>query len=142
MATKTQQIREMMSTDPVCIPADRSAAAAAGAMRDAHIGDVIVQDDGEVCGIVTDRDIVVRVVAEQRAPDTVKLGEICSRDLAVVSPDDTVAKAIGLMRDRALRRLPVLEGGRPVGIVSLGDLAMRRDPESALGAISAAPANM
>lgn len=130
-----------MSSDPVCLPAGSTVAAAAAAMRDADIGNVIVQDDGQVCGIVTDRDIVVRVVADGRAPDTVKLGEICSQDLTVVSPNDDVDDAVALMRGRALRRLPVVDGGRPVGIVSLGDLAVERDPESALGGISAAPAN-
>jgi CBS domain-containing protein len=137
-----QKIRNVMQKDPVCLSAGSPVSAAATAMRDAGIGDVIVEDDGQVCGIVTDRDIVVRVVAEQRAPDSVKLGEICSRELITVAPDDPVDDAVETMRSRALRRLPVLEGGRPVGIVSLGDLAMERDPHSALGAISAAPANV
>jgi len=136
----TQRVRDIMN-EPICLEADRPVTEAATAMRDAGIGDVIVRDEDEVCGIVTDRDIVVRVVAEGRRPDEMKLADICSRDLTVVSPDDPVEDAIRKMREKALRRLPVLEGGRPVGVVSLGDLAIERDPESALGAISAASPN-
>jgi CBS domain-containing protein len=94
-----------------------------------------------VCGIVTDRDVTVRVVAEGRPPETTELKEICSRDLATLAPDDTVEEAVRVMRDKALRRLPILDGGRPVGIVSLGDLAVEHDPDSALAAISTAPPN-
>jgi CBS domain-containing protein len=110
-------------------------------MRDAGIGDVIVERDGEVCGIVTDRDIVVRVAAENRTPGDVRLGDICSRELATLAATDIVEDAVRLMADKALRRLPVLDGGRAVGIVSLGDLAIERDPESALASISGAPSN-
>jgi len=110
-------------------------------MREADIGDVMVHDDGRVCGIVTDRDIVVRAVADHLAPDEVTIGEICSRELAALSPADSVDDAVRVMRDRALRRLPVMDGDRPVGIVSLGDLALVRDPGSALGTIRGAAPN-
>lgn len=130
-----------MTAEPVCLSGGSRVAAAAAAMRDAGIGDVIVKDDGQVCGIITDRDIVVRVVAEQRASDEVRLADICSRDLTVVTADDTVDHAVELMRTHALRRLPVVDHGRQVGVISLGDLALERDPGSALGAISAAPAS-
>lgn len=136
-----QTIREVMQPDPICLPATTHVTAAAIAMRDAGIGDVIVQDDDQICGIVTDRDIVVRAVAQHLSPDDVTVGDICSRDLAALDLTDTVEDAVHLMTDRALRRLPVLDGGRPVGIVSLGDLAIERDPTSALAGISSAAPN-
>jgi CBS domain-containing protein len=134
-------IREVMAPDPVCLPATATAAAAAGAMRDADIGNVIVQEDGRLAGIVTDRDIAVRVVAEGRDPNGVTLKQICSGNVVSLSPEDSVEDAVRLMRERALRRLPVIDRGHPIGIVSLGDLAIERDPQSALASISGASPN-
>jgi CBS domain-containing protein len=137
-----QSIRDVMTADPVTIADSSSGLEAAQAMRDADIGDVIVLDDGgQVCGIVTDRDIAVRLVAEGRDPSATKLQEICSRDVAAVSPSDSVGDAVKLMRAKAVRRAPVIQGGEVVGIVSIGDLAVSRDPDSALADISAAPPN-
>jgi CBS domain-containing protein len=115
---------------------------AAETMRANDIGDVVVVDDnGAISGILTDRDIVVRVVAEGRDPRATRIGDIASRELTAVSPDDPVDRAVLLMRERAIRRLPVVDKGKPVGIVSIGDLALDRDPDSALADISAAPPN-
>ena len=136
-----QSIRDVMTAHPVALPATSSVIEAARAMRDSDIGGVIVVDNGRVCGIVTDRDITVRGVAEGRDMSHLKLADVCSRVLTTVSPTDSVDDAVRLMREKAVRRLPVVEGGKPVGIVSLGDLAVTRDPQSALGNISAAPAN-
>ena len=136
-----QIIRDVMTPEPISIPATSSVAEAARAMRDADIGDVIVLKDGQVCGILTDRDIVVRGVAEGRDLAATKVGDICSQQLTSVSPTDEVEQAVLLMRDKAVRRLPVVEDGKPVGVVSIGDLAIERDPHSALGTISAAPPN-
>jgi CBS domain-containing protein len=130
-----------MTKNPVSLPGTSSVLEAARAMRDSNIGDVIVVENNKVCGIVTDRDIVIRAVAEARDPYNITLGDICSHALTTVTPTDSVDKAVQLMRDKALRRLPVVEKGQAVGIVSLGDLAVERDPESALGDISAAPPN-
>jgi CBS domain-containing protein len=91
-----------------------------------------------VCGIVTDRDIVIRGVAEGRDPSTTALGDVCSRDMTTLSPDDSVSDALRLMKDKAIRRVPVTDKGRPAGIVTLGDLAMNSDPDSALADISEA----
>jgi CBS domain-containing protein len=110
-------------------------------MRDANIGDIVVADDGQICGILTDRDVVVRAIAERRDPARTKLADICSRNLTTVSPADSLDHAVQLMRQKAIRRLPVVENGRVVGIVSIGDLALERDPTSALSDISAAPSN-
>jgi CBS domain-containing protein len=136
-----QQIRELMTPNPVALPGTASVHEASRAMRDADIGDVIVIENNRVCGIVTDRDIVVRIVAEARDPATTTLADIYSHPLLIVSPTDSVEKAVYLMRTHALRRIPVVEGGQPVGIVSLGDLAVEREPGSALGDISSAPPN-
>ena len=124
------------------MPAITSLTAAAVAMRDIGIGDVIVEEDGEVCGIVTDRDITVRVVAEAADPNLTSLSEICSRELTAIHPRASVEEAAELMSNQALRRLPVLDEGRPVGIVTLGDIVLEREPESVLAAISAAPPNV
>lgn len=137
----TQSIREVMTPDPISIPATSSVAEAARAMRDGNIGDVIVLKDSQVCGILTDRDIVIRAVAEGRDLTATKVADICSQELTTIAPTDEVEQAVRLMRDKAIRRLPVVEGGKPVGIVSIGDLAIERDPHSALGRISAAPPN-
>ena len=110
-------------------------------MRDYDVGGIVVLDDGKPCGIVTDRDIVVRGLATGRDLETTSLGEICSCDLVTVSRTDGVEDAVSLMRQRALRRLPVVDNETVVGIVSIGDLMLERDPESPLADISSAPAN-
>jgi CBS domain-containing protein len=136
-----QYLREIMTQHPLSLEASDSIVAAARTMRDGNVGDVVILEKGQIQGILTDRDIVVRALAEGRDPARTTVGEICSRELTVLSPTDSVGDAVKVMRDKAIRRLPVVEGGRPVGIVSLGDLAVERDPESALGGISAAPPN-
>ena len=136
-----QSISEVMTPNPVTVQSDASIVDAARAMREADVGPVIVLHGGEVSGIVTDRDIAIRAVAEGRDPSSTTVGEIASRDLTTLSPNDSVDDAVRMMRERAVRRLPVVEGGQAVGIVSIGDLAIERDPDSALADISAAPPN-
>lgn len=135
-----KRIRDVMTNDPRTLPASATLRDAAEEMRRADIGSVIVMKDGSICGIVTDRDLVVRGIAQGGTPET-SLADICSQDLVTLSPEQPVDEAVRLMRDRAVRRLPVEEGGRPVGIVSLGDLAIERDERSVLGQISAQPAS-
>ena len=138
----TERIPEVMTPNPQVLPASTTGREAAETMRAKDIGDVIVTDDsGNVAGILTDRDLVVRVLAEGRDPRATRVGDIASRDLAAVAPDDPVARAVQIMREKAVRRLPVIEDGKVVGIVSIGDLALDRDPDSALADISAAPPN-
>jgi CBS domain-containing protein len=110
-------------------------------MRDENIGDILITHDGELAGILTDRDIVVRVLAENLEPTDTPVGDIASHELVTVSPQDTVDDAVRLMRERSLRRIPVVDGGKCVGIVSLGDLAVEKEPDSALADISATPPN-
>jgi CBS domain-containing protein len=130
-----------MTPDPIVLKDTDTIRQAGLAMRRGDIGDVLVTRSSKVCGIVTDRDIVVRTVAEGRDPNRAMLGEICSRALVSVAPDDPIERAVELMRQNAVRRLPVVFDGTPVGIISLGDLASHRDPESALAQISDAPGN-
>jgi CBS domain-containing protein len=141
MARTAQTIRDVMTSHPTTLPKSASVVDAARTMRDSDIGDVIVVDNGHVWGIVTDRDVVVRTVAEGRNPTTTKLADICSQQLTTVSPTDSIDHAVQLMRQKSIRRLPVVENGRPIGVVSIGDLAQERDPQSALGHISSAPPN-
>lgn len=136
-----QSIRDVMTPNPISIPATSSVAEAARAMREANIGDIIVTKNSQICGILTDRDIVVRAVAEGRDLANTKVTDICSQELTTISPTDSVEDAVRLMRDKAIRRLPVVEGNKPVGVVSIGDLAVERDPHSTLGQISGAPPN-
>jgi CBS domain-containing protein len=134
-----QQVKEVMTAGPITLDRDASLAEAARVMRDRGIGDVIVVEGDDAAGIVTDRDIVIRGVAEGADPNKTRLGQVVSGDLTSVAPDDPVERAIELMREKAVRRLPVLEGGKPVGVVSLGDLAIQQDEGSVLADISVAP---
>ena len=132
------KIREVMTPNPVTLDSQTPVMRAAQAMRENDIGDVVVRHDGKLCGIVTDRDIVVRVLAAGKDPHSTKLDTVCSHDMLTISPDHDTVDAIRLMRERAIRRLPVVENNNVLGIVSLGDLAMALDPHSTLGDISAA----
>jgi CBS domain-containing protein len=137
-----EKIADLMSRDPVTLSKDAPVLEAAQAMRESDIGDVIVLDDAQqLSGIVTDRDIAIRLVAEGRDPGTTKLQEICSTNVSAVSPNDSIGDAVRLMTDKAIRRAPVVEEGKVVGIVSIGDLAVTADPDSGLADISAAPPN-
>ncbi|MBT2467983.1 CBS domain-containing protein [Streptomyces sp. ISL-66] len=135
----TRQVHEVMTGNPVTVEKLTSLAEAARVMRDAGIGDVLVVDEGRLRGILTDRDLVIRAVAENRDPADTTVQAICSTELFTIKPDDHVEQAIDLMRRHALRRLPVqTEDGELVGVVTLGDLEVERDPGSTLAAISAA----
>jgi CBS domain-containing protein len=135
-----KSVKDAMTTKPASLPASATVADAARQMRELDIGDVLVEQEGRLAGIVTDRDIVVRAIAEGRDV-TSKLGDIVSSEVVCITTAESADDAIRLMRERALRRVPVVENGRPVGIVSLGDLAEERDPRSVLGEISSAPPN-
>lgn len=138
----TRRIQDLMYANPISMTPTTSVIEAARAMRDADIGSVIVHEHDQLYGIVTDRDLVVRALAEDVNCAAMMLGDICSREPTALAPTDTVEEAVRLMRDKAIRRLPIVENGTPVGIVSLGDLAVEQDPDSVLGNISAAPPNI
>lgn len=133
-------VADVMTADPATVDAGQPVSVAAALMRDNDTGAIIVTEDGRVQGIVTDRDIAVRLVAEEKGPDT-PVREACSADVETVGPDTSIEQAVQIMRSRAVRRLPVVENDRAVGILSLGDLAMERDPDSALADISVAEGN-
>jgi CBS domain-containing protein len=134
---------EIMTSNPVCVDESAPVLEAARAMRDNHIGNVIVTRGGRVFGILTDRDIVVRCLAQEIDMRACTCGEACSSDdIVTITRDAPAEQAVKLMRDRAVRRLVVVDGDKPVGILSLGDLAKERDRKSALGEISAAAPNL
>jgi len=138
MATK---VRDVMTTDLVTCPASTTIGDAARMMRDQDIGDVLVtRDNSQLIGIVTDRDLVVRCLADGASTDAT-IDQACSDALSTIDPDSSVGDAVRMMRKKSLRRLPVVDGGRAVGIVTLGDLAIEREPDSALGDISSASPN-
>jgi len=134
-----QTVRDVMTTQPVMVEPTTMVSDIAKQMDREDIGEVLIADKGRLCGLVTDRDIVVRAIAEGRDPGSTRVDEICTHELFTVSPDDSVDEAVRIMGDRAIRRLAVVEDGSPVGVVSIGDIAVVREPESALGEISAAP---
>ena len=136
-----QAVRDVMTKDVVTCQAGDNLAQAARKMRDEDIGAVLVMKDSKLCGIVTDRDIAIRAVADGKDPNQVKLSDVCSQEVVSITPDKSVNEAVQMMRDKALRRLPVVDGGKPVGVVSLGDLAVERDGKSVLASISAAEPN-
>ncbi|MEU6820130.1 CBS domain-containing protein [Streptomyces atriruber] len=131
-------VRDVMTPGVVAVRPDASLVEAAQLMRAQDIGDVLVASEGRVLGVLTDRDIALRAVADGADPLTVSAQAVCTPNPVVVTPDEAVSAAIDLMRDHAVRRLPVVEDGHPVGMVSLGDLALSQDPTSALADISRA----
>ena len=110
-------------------------------MRDNDIGGVVITDGEQLKGFVTDRDIAVRAVADGMDVNSTTVAEIATRDVTTLEADSTIEDAIRLMKEQDIRRLPITDGGKPAGIVSLGDLAMARDDDSALADISSASPN-
>ncbi|MFZ3567193.1 CBS domain-containing protein [Streptomyces sp. BH097] len=131
-------VREVMTPGVVAVRPDASLVEAAQLMRAQDIGDVLVTDGTQVVGVLTDRDIALRAVADGADPLTVSAEAVCTPHPVAVGPDDEVSAAVALMREHAVRRLPVVQDGQAVGMVSLGDLALTRDPASALADISGA----
>jgi signal-transduction protein with cAMP-binding, CBS, and nucleotidyltransferase domain len=134
-------VADVMTRDPITMPSEATIVEAAKQMKQNDIGAVVVTDDGSANGIVTDRDIVVRAVADGADLQRTTLRNVCSGEVTSVSPKDRVERAVELMRQKAVRRVLVTRGNKPVGIVSIGDLAMEQDPESALADIRVAPGN-
>ncbi|WP_405965963.1 CBS domain-containing protein [Streptomyces sp. NBC_00723] len=138
----TQHVSDVMTSALVTVEPQASVTAVARMMRDENIGAVLVTDGDHLRGLVSDRDLVVRALAEGSDPNNMTVADACSEDLVTVGPDDDLTLAVEVMREHSVRRVPVIdEEQHPVGIVSLGDLAIERDPGSALGDISAARSN-
>lgn len=136
-----QSIREVMTESPETVSGDTTVADAAKLMRDKDFGGVLCAEGEEIKGFLTDRDIATRVVAEGKDPTSTTVGDVATTDLHTLSPDDSVEDAIELVRQHDIRRVPVVEGAKAVGIVSIGDLAVERDEDSALADISAGSQN-
>lgn len=129
------RVRDVMTPGPIGVDYDQSIGEAARTMRDWGIGAVLVVRDGSLYGLVTDRDLVVRAMAEGKGPDE-RVGPLSSPDLIGVDADADIAVAARLMRDHAVGRLPVLQDGQVTGIVSLGDLAIPDPPAAWLAEIT------
>jgi CBS domain-containing protein len=132
-------VRDAMTEDPHSIGASASVVEAARLMREGHIGSLPVTEDEQLVGMITDRDITTRVVAESAAPETTSVGDVYSRDLISVEPDHDLEEALELMARHQVRRLPVVENGRLVGLVAQADIALKDNERTGelVGAISA-----
>jgi CBS domain-containing protein len=124
-----KSIRDTMTENPRSIGASASVVEAARLMREEHIGALPITDDEQLVGMITDRDITTRVVAEAADPMRTSVGDVSSRDLVSVEPDKDLEEALQLMARHQLRRLPVVEDGRLVGIVAQADIALRENEQ-------------
>jgi CBS domain-containing protein len=134
------QLREVMSGPVITVDPDASAADAARLMRDQDTGDVVIVSDDRIHGILTDRDLAVRLVAEALDPN-VSVSEVCTADPITVDVEDSIEQASQTMGEYSVRRLPVTEGSRVVGFISLGDLTQYLDTDDTLADISQAAPN-
>ena len=134
-------VGELMTRDPLMVEPNATVRDAARLMRDRDIGTVLVAEKGQLVGVLTDRDIVVRGLADNDDAARMKVIEIASKELKALAPGDPIEKAVKLMRTESIRRFPVMESGKPVGVLTLGDLVVELDPKSALADISAADPN-
>ena len=130
------KVRDVMTPGPIGVDYHQSVGEAAQTMRDWGVGAILVVSNGSLYGLVTDRDLVVRAVAEERGADE-PVGPLSSANLIGVDADADVHEAMRLMRQHGVRRLPIIEDGQVAGIVSLGDLAMQDEPDLAFAQLSA-----
>jgi CBS domain-containing protein len=119
-----KSVRDAMTEDPRSIGASASVVEAARLMREEHIGSLPVTDDEQLVGMITDRDITTRVVAEASDPKTTSVGDVCSRDVITVEADKDHEEALEVMGRHQVRRLPIVENGKLVGIVAQADIAL------------------
>lgn len=121
--------REIMTTDVKTVGRDAAISQVAAAMRDGDVGSLPVVENGKLVGIVTDRDIVVRAVAEGRDASTA-VGEVMTAEIFSVKPDDFAFEAIRLMGDKQVRRIPVVnDDGSLAGIIAIADIALEMEDE-------------
>jgi len=120
-----KSVRDAMTEDLRSIGASASAVDAAQLMRDEHVGSLPVVENEKLIGMITDRDITTRVVAEATDPRTTSVGEIYSRDIISVEPDTDFEEVLQLMARHQVRRVPVVEGGKLIGIVAQADIALK-----------------
>jgi CBS domain-containing protein len=126
-----KSIREAMTSKPCSIDAEKSVAYAAKMMRDEDVGLAPIVEGDRLVGVLTDRDIAVRVVAEGRDPEQVKVVEVSSLDIVTLDPQQDLDEALRLMARHQVRRLPVVEeDGRLVGVLAQADIAREGDDRS------------
>ena len=125
-------IREVMTTNPRCVGPDDTLQMAARIMREEDTGVVPIVENGRPVGLVTDRDIVIRAIADGSGSDK-RVREIATSDLVCATPDMSTKDAERIMGERQIRRLPVVENDRLVGIVSLGDIAVKEGRDGRTG---------
>jgi CBS domain-containing protein len=123
-------VREAMTGSPAAVQSGQTAAEAARLLASEDVGSLPVVEDGRLVGMVTDRDLVVRVLAKDLDAHEVRVSEVCSADPVVVSPDEALDAALARMAREQVRRLPVVDDGRLVGIVAQADVARTADPSS------------
>jgi CBS domain-containing protein len=128
-------VRHAMSAEPQTAKPSMTAADAAGLMARLDVGVIPVADGEQLLGLVTDRDLVVRVMADRRDPTDVKLEEILTKSPVTVSPDTKVSEARDLMAEHKIRRLPVVKQEKLVGIISMGDIAVVTASKRAVGEV-------
>jgi CBS domain-containing protein len=122
------KVRDAMTSDPRTVDSGVTVVEVARLMRDEDVGLIPIVESDRVVGTVTDRDIAVRVVAEGRSAEDVKVADVASRELVTVDPDQDLDEALRLMAKHQVRRLPVVEeDGKLVGIVAQADVAMHAD---------------
>ncbi len=119
-----KSVRDVMTPSVRTVSPPQSLVEAAELMKGEDVGSVPVVEEGRLTGIVTDRDIVTRAVAERRNPQTVKVSEVASRELVTVEPEQDLDEALALMADHQVRRLPVVEAGQLVGMLAQADVAL------------------
>jgi CBS domain-containing protein len=136
-----REVREVMTAPPETVATTAMVSEAARIMRDRDIGDVIVTENDRPVGIVTDRDIALRAFGTGTDPSSARVRDVMDGELVTIAPTETVEEAMRRMRQLDIRRLPVVEGARVVGIVSLGDLSRLPGAGAVLTDVSNAPRN-
>ena len=123
-------VRDAMTPTPRSIQGDENVVQAARLMANEDVGSLPVVDQGELVGMVTDRDLVVQVLAKDLDPDKVSVSEVATENPVVASPEEPLDSALQRMAQEQVRRLPVVEDGRLVGILAQADVARTAKPDS------------
>jgi CBS domain-containing protein len=129
-----RSVKDVMTPNPKTVTPETGVVEAAKLMTSEDVGPLPVVESGRLVGIVTDRDLVTRVVAEGRDPGSTVVGDVCSKEPITVSPDDDLSHALTLLAQHQVRRLPVAEGNQVVGIVAQADIA-REESHAAVGEV-------
>lgn len=132
-------VQDVMTPNPRTASPETNLTEIAHMMRANDTGFIPVVEDGQLTGVVTDRDIVIRAIAEGVSPDACRAKDVCSTDIVAVRASESANTAAQYMRDAQVRRVAVVDDDRFVGVVAIGDLAHVLDPDSALADISSAP---